>query len=69
MVGELRADIQEMLDLGLSVYAPEGFEQFLRTPLPPFGSRTPLQMIGQGEIADVIAALAADYEGLGYSWR
>lgn len=60
------AHIQEMRDLGLMVYTGEGFRQFLRTPLPIFKSRTPLQMIEQGEIDQVIAALASDYEGLGY---
>jgi transcriptional regulator with XRE-family HTH domain len=60
------AQIQEMRDLGLSVYTREGFQQFLKTPLPPWDGRTPLQMIEQGKIVDVIAALASDYEGLGY---
>lgn len=60
------AHIQEMRDLGLSVYTPEGFRQFLRTPLPTFGGKTPLQMIEHGGIAEVIGALASDYEGLGY---
>jgi hypothetical protein len=60
------AQIQEMRDLGLSVYTPEGFQHFLRTPLPSFGSRTPLQLIEQGRVDDVVAALAADYEGLGF---
>jgi hypothetical protein len=60
------ARIQEMRDLGLSVYTPEGFREFLRTPLPTFGGKTALQMIEQGGIDDVIAALAADYEGLGF---
>ncbi len=59
------AQIQEMRDLGVMVYTPEGFQRFLRTPLPPFKGRTALQMIEQGQIAEVIAALAADYEGLG----
>jgi hypothetical protein len=53
-------------DLGLSVYTLEGFQEFLRTPLPTFDGRTPLQMIEQGKADDVIAALASDYEGLGY---
>jgi transcriptional regulator with XRE-family HTH domain len=60
------AQIQEMRDLGLTVYTPEGFQEFLRTPLPTFDRKTPLQMIEQGGIEDVIAALASDYEGLGY---
>jgi DNA-binding XRE family transcriptional regulator len=60
------AQIQEVRDLGLCVYTPEGFRQFLRTPMPTFEGRTPLQMIEQGKADDVIAALAADYEGLGF---
>ncbi len=59
------AQIQEVRDLGLYVYTPEGFRQFLQTPLPTFAGRTPLQMIEQGKANEVIAALAADYEGLG----
>lgn len=60
------ARIQEVRDLGRCVYTPEGFRLFLQTPLPAFASRTPLQMIEQGQVDDVIAALAADYEGLGF---
>lgn len=59
------AQIQEVRDLGLCVYTLEGFRQFLKTPLPTFADRTPLQMIEQGQADEVIAALAADYEGLG----
>jgi hypothetical protein len=60
------AQIQEVRDLGLCVYTPAGLRQFLKTPLPTFDGRTPLQMIEQGRADAVIAALAADYEGLGY---
>lgn len=60
------AQIQEIRDLGLCVYTPEGFRQFLRTPLPVFDGRTPLQTIEQGKAEDVLAALASDYEGLGH---
>ena len=59
------AQIQEARDLALCIYTPEGFQQFLKTPLPTFDGRTPLQMIEQGKTDDVIAALASDYEGLG----
>jgi hypothetical protein len=34
--------------------------------LPVFEGRTALQMIEQGKTGEVIAALASDYEGLGY---
>ena len=60
------AQIQDVRDLGLSIYTPEGFQEFLKTPLPTFGGRTALQMIEQGNVDTVIAALASDYEGLGF---
>ncbi len=60
------AQIQAMRDLGLTVYTPEGFQLFLRTPLPAFSGKTALQMIEHGQIAEVVAALASDYEGLGF---
>lgn len=60
------ARIQEIVALGQMVYTREGFAQFLATPLPTFGGRTALQMIEQGHADDVLSALAADYEGLGY---
>ena len=59
------SQIQAMRDLGLTVYSPEGFQEFLRTPLAVFAGKTALQMIEHGAIDDVVAALAADYEGLG----
>lgn len=65
-VREQFAQIQEIRNLGLCVYKPEGFHLFLKTPLPVFSGRTALQMIEQGEADAVLAALAADYEGLGF---
>jgi DNA-binding XRE family transcriptional regulator len=58
--------LQEIRDLGLRVYTLEGFHLFLKTPLPIFGGKTALQMVEQGQGDEVIAALAADYEGVGY---
>lgn len=63
---ERLARLHEIVDLGTVVYAPEGFAQFLITPLPTFDGRCALQMIEQGRADAVLAALAADYEGLGY---
>ncbi len=57
---------QELLELGLCVYTPEGFGLFLTTPFPQFSGLTSLQMIEQGHAEDVLAALASDYEGIGY---
>ena len=60
------ARLQEIVALGLTVYTPDGFAQYLATPLPTFGGQTALQLIERGEADRVLAALAADYEGLGY---
>ena len=43
-----------------------GFEEFLSTPLPVFEGRTALQTLSLGRADLVLAALAADYEGLGF---
>lgn len=59
------AMIEQILDLGQIVYTPDGFAQFVRTPLPALGGRTPLSLIESGQGKQVLAALAADYEGLG----
>lgn len=59
------AEIAEIVELGLIVYTPDGFREFLTTPLPPFEHRTALQEIEQGRAENVIAALSTDYEGLG----
>ncbi|MBI3978151.1 MAG: DUF2384 domain-containing protein [Chloroflexi bacterium] len=60
------AQLQEIVRLGLVVYTPEGFAQFLSTPTPEFGGSTALQLIEIGQAERVLAALAADHEGLGY---
>ena len=57
--------LRQIADLGLVVYAPDGFERFLETPLSELGGHTPLQAIERGEPERVLALLAADYEGLG----
>ena len=51
--------------LGRAVYGPEGFRRFLRTPLPEFEGRTPLELLELGEAERVLAAMATDNEGLG----
>lgn len=60
------AQIQEIIDLGMSIYTHTGFLRFLQTPLSTFGGRTALQLIEQGQAEQIISALASDYEGLGY---
>ncbi|WP_228021922.1 helix-turn-helix domain-containing protein [Vasconcelosia minhoensis] len=60
------AKLQEIVDLGSRVYQPDGLREFLSTPLPLFGGRSGLDLIGLGEFEPVIAALAADFEGTGF---
>lgn len=62
---KLLSELREMVDLGKTVYGKEGFHRFLAVPIPSAGQATPLQLIERGEIATVLALLAADYEGLG----
>jgi DNA-binding XRE family transcriptional regulator len=58
------AKLKELADLGLLVYTPEGFVQFMATPLPAFGGLNALQMIERGDIDRVFAELASTYEGV-----
>ncbi|MGX2040259.1 hypothetical protein ACWJKU_09005 [Methylocaldum sp. MU1018] len=60
------AKIREISELAGLVYTPEGVETFLATPLPEFQGRTALDLMSLREYDTVIAALAADVEGLGY---
>lgn len=55
--------LQQIVELGLAVYTPEGFMHFVATPLATFGGRTALQLIERGEGAQVLGVLATDYEG------
>ena len=61
--GARLAQIQQIVELGLTVYTPEGFAHFVSTPLPAFGGLTALQMIERGQADQVLGALATDYEG------
>ena len=58
------ARLKEIVDLGLLVFTPEGFAQFIATPLPTFDGLNALQMIERGEIERVYAELASTYEGV-----
>ncbi|WP_164928806.1 transcriptional regulator [Gloeobacter violaceus] len=60
------ARLSEILALGSLVYTPEGLREFLQTPMPAFDGNCALEMLRRGEFERVLAALAADYEGLGY---
>lgn len=58
--------LQEIYELGSRMYSPEGLKEFLTTPLPVFGGRSGLDLMGLGEFEPVLSALAADYEGTGF---
>ncbi|WP_086135660.1 hypothetical protein [Methylocaldum sp. SAD2] len=62
----VRNPIREIGELALLVYTPEGVAAFLATPLAEFHGRTVLDLMSVRECDTVIAALAADVEGLGY---
>jgi hypothetical protein len=58
--------VQQILTLGNKVYTPTGFRDFLTIPMDEFDGRSALALIAQGEAERVLAALASDYDGLGY---
>lgn len=58
--------LNEIVNLGLTVYTSEGFKEFLITPLDVFNGNSALQLMSIGQHDRVLAVLAADYEGQGY---
>jgi DNA-binding XRE family transcriptional regulator len=57
--------LDEIVQLGLIVFTPDGFVQFVRTPLPAFDNRTALGLVESGQGEQVLRVLATLYEGLG----
>ena len=57
------AQIQEIVDLGLAVFTPDGFARFMSTPFPVFRGLTALQMIERDESEQVFGALASLHDG------
>ena len=60
------AKLKEIQELGLMVYTPDGFGEFLNTPLPVFGGRCAFDLLMLGDYEPVISALAGDFEGTGF---
>jgi DNA-binding XRE family transcriptional regulator len=60
------AKLKQVATLAQKVYTPEGVKEFIFTPLEEFGGHTAYDILSLGEYDRVIAALASDYEGLGY---
>jgi DNA-binding XRE family transcriptional regulator len=65
-VNRLYAGMNDICELGLMVYKPEGLKLFLSSKLPDFDGRTAFDMMELGDTESVIGALATDYEGLGF---
>ena len=57
------AQIQEVVELGLVVFTPDGFTRFMSAPAPSFRGLTPLQLIERGEAEQLFGALASLHEG------
>lgn len=55
----------EIERVGRAVYTDGGLRMFLSTPLTRFGGRSGIDLIGEGQSDQVLAALASDYEGHG----
>lgn len=58
--------LKKIAEIAQKVYTPDGITAFLTTPMEVFGGRTAYDLMSLGEYDQVIAVLAADYEGLGY---
>lgn len=63
---ERLSKLQEIVHLGLIVYGADGLPLFLSTPLREFDGHNGLRLIEIGQTDRVFAAVAADYEGLGF---
>ncbi len=60
------AKLKEIQELGLMVYTPDGFQEFLKTPLTVLGGRCAMELLILGDYEAVISALVADFEGTGF---
>jgi transcriptional regulator with XRE-family HTH domain len=58
--------IAQIVDLGLVIYSPEGFQRFLTASIGELSDLTPLQLIEIGQSERVLERLAGDYEGIGF---
>lgn len=58
--------LNEILDLALTVYEPKGVHLIMTTPQPGFGGRSGLDLVEAGSGEEVFGTFAADYEGQGF---
>jgi uncharacterized protein (DUF2384 family) len=55
--------LDEIVELGLDVFTPEGLRAVMTTPQPGFGNRSGLEMIEAGKGEEVYGEFAGAYEG------
>ena len=58
--------LDQIAELGETVFGKETFLRFMKLPHPIFDGRTPWEVIERGEAERVLGVLAAEYEGLGF---
>ncbi len=58
--------LNEILDLALTVYQPQGVHLIMTTPQPGFRGRSGLDLVESGQGEEVFGSFAADYEGQGF---
>jgi hypothetical protein len=60
---QVLVEIQNIVDVGLIVWKPEGFHRVMTEPMPVFGDRSGLDLIERGEGDVVLGELATLHEG------
>ena len=58
--------LQQITELGETVFGKEAFLQFMKLPQPIFDGLTPWEVVERGESDRLLSVLAAEYEGIGF---
>ena len=59
-------ELKQIAELGSLVYNRDGLRMFLFEPQSQFKGKNAFQLIMAGDLDEVMEALSADYEGLGF---
>lgn len=62
-VTNVLVDLDRIVDLGLDVFTPEGFQIVMNDPQPVFDGKSGLDMIETGKADQVFGEFAGAYEG------
>lgn len=60
---QVLVQIQNIVDVGLIVWKPEGFHRVMTEPMPVFGDRSGLDLIERGDGDEVLGEFATLHEG------